>query len=635
MDNFTAGVAALWQLAREEIIILSYSPIIRGFLGGYLIATLIFAFIYSRQRRCDLPPPMAKKNIGKKIITALALALFFLPNSALANMGISPPTVQVDDILQNVPYVITVRVYREVYDKDQLILVTFDGTDARFLEGESQFFMPSGMQYYEYELTILPKQAAVGEYSARVDFAPEKPDTEIVNGTGTAVRRGVSLILGFSVTGDELVDFAITNVEYFPVEEDGEVTTQFDVVNEGNVEWRPDSVVITIVDPVTGEVIGTETISGSQIDYLAPGESMTITQLLSLTLPTGNYIVTADFMFGGEVVYTESHDLEVLPAGTLSQIGELTKLKASKEIYSVGEVSQLIGYFSNLGQVPYVGTMTVEIYDLGNNSLFQTVFSDQLSIDSEANVIFDATAVLDRAGDFRAVAFVDYGKKQSGTQQVTFKVESPSVLPVLPSLSAVGSGAWWPLAAAVLGGIIFILLIFFLVKRRKIKPPVVNSPIYVGAVQISGTAKAKDGAAVEVYIGTNQIGMAVVQSEQWSYTAKPGELQVGQVVKGILRIDSNHDRKIDLSDRSSQPSRGVTVTAAPASVPVTPAPVPVVQVVVNTPPAPAPTPVVVTPPVVNSPPLTPSLPVSEPPPAPPLKGVESTPPPEDNWTISL
>jgi hypothetical protein len=537
-------------------------------------------------------------------------------------MGISPPTIFAENLLQNVPHVETIRILREFYDKDQIIEVVFDGADARFLQGDSEFLMPAGMREYFYELTILPKQAAVGQYAARVDFNPAEPDEQITDGTGVAIRRGVSLILAFSVTGDELVDYAIANVGYLPVEENGDLITTFDVENEGNVEWRPDSVVITITDPVTGEVVGTETIAGTELTLLSSGETLTITQLLSLKLPVGNFVATADFIYGGVVVYTQTNNLEVLAAGTLSQLGEFTNLKVSKDAFYVGELAQLVGYFSNLGETPYVAQMQVEIYDLKANTLYQTLESDSLTVQPGAKIIFESTATLDRAGDYRAVAFVNYGKKQSGTQQVTFKVESTSLVPTLPTATLSGWPTWLTVAIGSLAGLILFFIIFLLIKRRKINPPVVNAPIYPNSPQISGTAKAKNGSAVEVYLGDQQIGTALVEKEQWTYTAKPGELQVGLVVKAILRIDSNRDGKIDLSDRSSKPSHGVTISQTPAA-PVAPAinVVPAAATVVVQAPAPAPS-VAPAQPIVQS-----TAPVSS-------KASESS-PTDENWTISL
>lgn len=460
MINLIDGIIALVQSAYQELLALLFAPISRGFIGGYVIATLIFAFIYSRKRKCDV---CAKK--GTMLI--LALAFFLLPNFALANMGISPPEIDIDDVMRDVPTVSTIRILREDSTIDQQITVAFDGEDSRFLQGDSEFFMPEGQSIYEYELTILATDAAVGDYSARVDFSPSISDDLITTGTGVSVRRGVSLLISFSVTGEESVDFGIDEVTYFPVEENGDLTTRFDLINDGNVEWRPDSVVITITDPVTGEVVGTETISSADLEILLPGESTTVSSLLDLRLPTGDYIATADFMYGGEIVDSQDSALEVLASGTISQVGEFTKLKASKEIYSIGEVAQLVGYFSNLGNTPYVGKMSIQIFDTVSESLYQTLSSDELSIYPQQSVIFEATAVLDRAGDFRAVAFIDYGNKQSGTQIVNFKVESRTVNAIIPDYISGGMNKWLLLGVAIVA--LFSLLLFFFLKKKKEK----------------------------------------------------------------------------------------------------------------------------------------------------------------------
>ena len=463
MINLYNGIIALAQSVYGELSVLLLMPVTRGFIGGYVIATLIFDFIYSRKRRCNVCSK-------KEAIVVLALAFFLLPSFAFANMGISPPEVVIDDVLRDVPNIVTVRILREDSSQDQQILVSFDGEDSRFLQGDSEFFMPTGQSVYEYELTILATDASVGDYSARADFAPELPDVEATFGAGVAVRRGVSLIVGFSVTGEESVGYTIDEVTYFPVEENGDLTTRFDLINDGNVEWRPDSVVITITDPVTGEVVGTETIPGTDLDVLLPGESVTVSSLLDLRLPTGNYVASTDFVYGDEVVSSQESNLEVLESGTISQVGEFTKLKASKETYLVGEVAQLVGYFGNLGNTPYVGNMNIQLFDMANDSLYQTLTSNELSIYSQQSVIFEVTTVLDRVGDFRAVAFVDYGNKQSGTQIVNFKVERPPAVKLIPDFVGSGLNKWIIGIAGILLFSILIIFLFFIKKRNKRKP---------------------------------------------------------------------------------------------------------------------------------------------------------------------
>jgi len=51
MENFIMGLGALFALVRIEAAVLYYSPMIRGFVIGYVVASLVYGFIVSGERR--------------------------------------------------------------------------------------------------------------------------------------------------------------------------------------------------------------------------------------------------------------------------------------------------------------------------------------------------------------------------------------------------------------------------------------------------------------------------------------------------------------------------------------------------------------------------------------------------------
>ncbi|MFH1632359.1 MAG: hypothetical protein ABIA47_05095 [bacterium] len=50
MDNLVQGIEALMKLMATELSVLISSPLIQGFIIGYVVATLIYGFVYSRNR---------------------------------------------------------------------------------------------------------------------------------------------------------------------------------------------------------------------------------------------------------------------------------------------------------------------------------------------------------------------------------------------------------------------------------------------------------------------------------------------------------------------------------------------------------------------------------------------------------
>jgi hypothetical protein len=66
MDNFLFGAEGLFVLMRIELAFIFESEVLRGFLGGYIVATLIYGFIITsnrhRRHMCELGPSSVKKK---------------------------------------------------------------------------------------------------------------------------------------------------------------------------------------------------------------------------------------------------------------------------------------------------------------------------------------------------------------------------------------------------------------------------------------------------------------------------------------------------------------------------------------------------------------------------------------------
>lgn len=502
MENFLLGIQALLSWTGTQLQVWWSLPVWRGFFAGYFVATIIFALIHLRLKKSN--STTTTRYSSKKPLIVLFCLFILVPQSVWANMGISPPEVTVQDILRDVPYVTSVYVYREFYDFDQIISVEFGGDDGRFLQGDGQFFMPAGMQRYEYDLTILPAGAAVGDYTARVDFTPQEPEEAVSDGTGVALRRGVSLILNFNVTGEQLIAYEVVESEFYPVEEESAVTVDFTLQNTGNVEWQPDEVVITITDPVTGEVVGTQTISSDDLPLLSPGETQIITQVLDIVLSEGEYTGVIDFYYESVLIASQTTSVSILKEGTLSQFGELTGLSTQKEIFTAGELGKFVGTFTNTGTTPYLATMNIEIYSLVTNSLSQVLVSDEQAVGPSETVTFDAVASLDAVGEYKAVALVEYGNKKSGTQEVTFQVEAMDILPGIELPTAIAANKWMvPAVATVLGGLVLATMTLIFVRHRRKAFQIVDAH---RSPPVSGDGQMK------VYVGVAPSPTAVVQT---------------------------------------------------------------------------------------------------------------------------
>lgn len=82
MDNFVYGVLGVFRGVEESIRLLYISPSVRGFVIGFIVATLFFAFIITDKPREDvLKDGIKEVNKGVlavKLLFAIALLLFNL-----------------------------------------------------------------------------------------------------------------------------------------------------------------------------------------------------------------------------------------------------------------------------------------------------------------------------------------------------------------------------------------------------------------------------------------------------------------------------------------------------------------------------------------------------------------------------
>lgn len=67
MENFLFGIEAILKLMQIELGLLFHSSVMRGFLAGYMVATLVYGFLETsrrhRERICKDPVSKKKKSL--------------------------------------------------------------------------------------------------------------------------------------------------------------------------------------------------------------------------------------------------------------------------------------------------------------------------------------------------------------------------------------------------------------------------------------------------------------------------------------------------------------------------------------------------------------------------------------------
>lgn len=532
------------------------------------------------------------------------LGLSFLqPANAFATIGLSPPQIYTEGLLRDVAHEYTVKIVRSDASEEMLMTAEAAGEDAQYLQLEPTFLIPAGQDTYEYTFSILPKNAPIGEYNARVDFIGANPLESVTEGTGVGVRPGVILLLGFTVSDEEVLSYGVSRISYSPIEEGNPVTVSLDVENTGNVTWQPDVVTLVFSNTVTGVVSGTATIDAADLPVLQPGETQTITKQIDISLKPASYTVHAEVEYGGEAVFTDEQVIEVLKTGTLSQSGEFVSLSIAKETFTPGEKGKLVGVFKNTGQSTLLSQMKVELYSVSTGELMDLILSDQLLVPAVQQQAFEVVFTAPKTDVYKAIAHVAYGNRVSGSQEAKFSVPAGQEV-------TEASGSFLGIV------IVFILLtgtvLFFVTRRKKrLTSPVVSGPIAVGSTQVNGLWSGPDGALIEVFVDGRSVGQCVATGGTWSLGNIP-PLISGAQVRATARMDDNRDGIVDMSDHPSAPSRGVLAMGGGT------------PIAKSVPPSPASTVPISTPPVMPVVSPVPTSPTTQPPV-----------PPDDSWNVSV
>lgn len=397
----------------------------------------------------------------KKILISIVVFFFVVaqlstPFFAHAAIGVSPGRVTIDKALNGIPQYHTVKIIRTyLLDRDITVMVEYSGPEAEFIKGPTEIFFPARVDRLDYTFEVLPRDLPNGDYQATIRFLPDLKDLTDVDGSGgqaVAVRAGNTLLAAFTVTDEQLIAFDIRNLAVSNIEEGMELGVKFEMINKGNVSWRPDEIVFTIRDE-RGEIVFTKRVPGSEMALLSPGKTEQRLIELMTGLLAGQYLLTADFYYGNQLVFSDNTPIHIFPPGTLQQYGELITLTTNKEVYSPNENVRILGIFKNMGEVPVRATFVAELLD-GEN-LLDLLVSDPLRVEIGEQVEFSVFTKLVEEKEYTVRGYVEYGQKKTEAKTATIRVEVPRLgKPVY---------FWLLLLLPVILGILF----FVIWKRRK------------------------------------------------------------------------------------------------------------------------------------------------------------------------
>lgn len=407
----------------------------------------------------------------------LALAILFLCASLLPSpahaLGLSPPTVEVNDLLRDTTQTRSVTLYRAPDDVgDITINVQPDEDDAEFfvLE-ETDLVMLSGQTELSYEFGVTPGNAANGDYELKLRFLKIADSSNEPGENSVRVVTGVTAQILVTVGGEERLEYALGSMYALPTEEGLDTSVVYFVSNTGNVDWRPAKIVFAFFD-AEGTSVDEYAIEGDEIESVRAGEeNQSFTVNVPAVLTRGSYTVTAAFYESDDTVQTleTPQSFEVYAPGTLAKSGTLKSLSVNKEEFALGEKVKLSGLFENDGEVDLDVVLLTEISRDGQ--IIDLVRGNEYTVSPSEEIVLSELIDVDAIGTYQLSSYVEFANRQTASQTISFVV-SETVAGIDVSGVKISSllNSTVGLIGLVLALILFMIL-FLRLKRRKKSPP--------------------------------------------------------------------------------------------------------------------------------------------------------------------
>ncbi len=428
-----------------------------------------------------------------KIILAFAFVVsagFFSASPANA-LGLSPPTIEVSDLLRDTTQTRSVSLFRAPDDVgDVLIHVQPDEQDVDFFVlQETDVVMFSGQNEITYEFGVTPANAQNGEYEWKLRFLKAASSSDGSTGNSVAVVTGVTAQILATVGGEERLEYEIASLYALPTEEGLDTSVVYSVNNSGNVDWQPSKIVFTFFDS-SGASVGEYALEDDQIETVRAGmENQSFTVNVPAVLTRGAYSVTAAFYQidsdESETIET-SQPFDVYAPGTLAQSGTLKSLSLNKEAFSVGEKVKLSAIFENDGEVNVDASLVTEISRDGQ--ILDLVRSNEYAVSPGEEIVLSELILADTVGAYQLSSYVEYASRQTASKAISFEVRD-SVSGIDFGGTKISSLLNSPagLIGLALAMILFVILLVRLKRRKKPVPIRVNEPERMPAPQTTET----------------------------------------------------------------------------------------------------------------------------------------------------
>jgi hypothetical protein len=357
------------------------------------------------------------------IITAALSALTVLSSAVEAqSIGISPGSLEVTSALRGARYSRTFTIINQqasplVFD----LSVTGEAADWVKLYDRAdtsapvdRIEVPPNTNGIVSVIVEVPPDAPNRRFIAEIGLQSATDDPE-GDDSGAAVAPGLALDVVIDVTGTQVLQGNIYDVQVRDTEIGLPLRARMDFENTGNVQAEPE--IHMLVSNEAGEIVGDATTVADAIEVGAretiKGEWDTSGQ------PEGPYHLELSVLLDGEEVYAAPFDVRIWPRGTFTRQGELTSLRLDNRPYP-GAVALLVAGFRNIGEIDTLAAFDGEVYRDG--TLVGKATSTELLVEEGGAVELEVFVEVPERGKYRVEGVVNFEGKETAPMSVDFKV---------------------------------------------------------------------------------------------------------------------------------------------------------------------------------------------------------------------
>ncbi len=369
------------------------------------------------------------------LVVAIVAGIFgvILPTQAI---GLSPGEVLVEDLAPGLEVERAFIVSSGAQRTEPLGLnIQIFGDAAQYITLKQGAYMEMavGIKQLEIPFIIHSGNLPAGKYNAKmlvVETSAPKSDLDFgddeVLKMGSRTLSGAQADINFTVTNEAVEKFYIQSVFAYDTEDNSTVKFNFDFINDGNVDTRPEKLDIKITDILDESSFFEASFLASDFDFTKAKTSFEYIVHTDILLDTGNYFMIAHFYDNNdEVIFTSNRiTLQVYPEGTLAQEGKLTSFTVDKDIYEENEIVSFDGVFENTGTIGATASYVIELYKDGKR--FDILKSEEKFIPIRRKWEFNETFRPSEKGKYTAIGYVKYGIGQTDDVELRFRVAGAS-----------------------------------------------------------------------------------------------------------------------------------------------------------------------------------------------------------------